>query len=84
VTFARIEPIVKQRCQPCHSEHPALVAAAPAGIVLDTPEQIKAQAARIEAVAVASKVMPLGNLTKMTAAERRLLGAWIHAGAKIP
>jgi len=28
--------------------------------------------------------MPLGNATKMTDAERQLLGAWIAGGAKIP
>jgi uncharacterized membrane protein len=28
-------------------------------------------------------VMPLGNATGMTAAERDALGAWIRAGAKI-
>ena len=47
-------------------------------------EQIKAQAARIRAVAVDTHVMPLGNATKMTDAERQLLGAWIAGGAKIP
>jgi uncharacterized membrane protein len=28
--------------------------------------------------------MPLGNVTKMTQAERDLLGRWINQGAKIP
>ena len=39
---------------------------APAGVVLDTPEQIHALAAQIKAVAVDSTFMPLGNATKMT------------------
>jgi uncharacterized membrane protein len=33
-------------------------------------------------VAVDTHVMPLGNATHMTDAERRLLGTWIAQGAK--
>ena len=35
----------------------------------------------IEKVAVLTKVMPLGNATHMTDAERQLLGRWIRQGA---
>jgi uncharacterized membrane protein len=35
-------------------------------------------------MAVDSTAMPLGNVTKMTAAERQVLGRWIDQGAKIP
>ena len=42
------------------------------------------EAARIKVVAVDTHVMPLGNATHMTDAERALLGAWIAAGAKTP
>ena len=41
-------------------------------------------AAQIKVVAVDSKVMPLGNATHMTDAERQTLGTWIDQGAKIP
>jgi len=84
VSFAQVEPIVAQRCAPCHSEHPTLVTAAPKGIVLDTAGQIQAQAALIKTVAVDSNVMPLGNVTHMADAERKLLGIWIAQGAKAP
>ena len=57
--------------------------APPSGIVFDTPQQIHDQAALIRQLAVSSKVMPLGNATKMTQAERDLLGQWIAGGAKI-
>jgi uncharacterized membrane protein len=83
VSVARARAIVQQRCVPCHSAHPTLVAAAPLGIKLDTPEEMHAQAAAIEQVAVESKTMPLGNATRMTTAERAALGAWIRAGAAI-
>jgi uncharacterized membrane protein len=68
---------------PCHSSHPTKVAAAPLGIIFDTPQQIHAQASSIERVAVASTLMPLGNATGMTQDERAALGAWIRQGAKI-
>jgi uncharacterized membrane protein len=60
------------------------VSVAPKGVLLDTPAEIKAQADRIRAQAVDSKAMPIGNLTKMTQAERDLLARWIAQGAKIP
>jgi uncharacterized membrane protein len=78
-----VQPIVEQRCVPCHSSHPTRVAQAPKGIVFDTPSQIAAQASLIQQVAVTTKVMPIGNATGMTQAERDVLGAWIREGAKI-
>jgi uncharacterized membrane protein len=84
VTFTQVQPIVAQRCAACHSQHPTLLSAAPLGIVFDTAAQIHAQAARIKAVAVDTHVMPLGNATHMTDAERQLLAAWIAQGAKTP
>ncbi|MNO03732.1 hypothetical protein D3C81_2245190 [compost metagenome] len=49
--------------------------------MLDTPQQIQQQAARIQAQAVATQIMPLGNITQMTQQERELIGAWIAKGA---
>ena len=49
--------------------------------MLDTPEQIAANAQKIHEQAVVTKAMPIGNLTGMTDAERATLGAWIAAGA---
>jgi uncharacterized membrane protein len=85
VPFATAEQIVQNRCAPCHSMHPTQpgFSAAPANVVLDTPEQIHALAAQIRAVAVDATLMPLGNATKMTDNERALLGQWIRQGARI-
>ena len=82
VPFTRAQAIVQERCVPCHSAHPTKVNSAPMGLVFDTPRQIAAQARLIEQVAVNTKVMPLGNQTGMTQAERDTLGAWIRQGAK--
>lgn len=79
VDFDQVRQVVQQRCTVCHSATPTspLFSVAPAGVMFDTPEQIRQQAARIQAQAVASQIMPLGNITQMTAQERELLGAWI-------
>jgi uncharacterized membrane protein len=82
VPFSRAQAIVRQRCVPCHSAHPTTVDSAPMGLVFDTTKQIHAQASLIEQVAVRTKVMPLGNQTGMSQAERDTLGAWIEQGAK--
>ena len=83
VPFARAQSIVEERCVPCHSSSPTRMNSAPLGITFDTPSQITSQAALIQRVAVDTTVMPLGNTTGMTTAERALLGAWIRQGAKI-
>jgi uncharacterized membrane protein len=82
VPFTRAQAIVQERCVPCHSAHPTKVDSAPMGLVFDTPKQIATQASLIEQVAVSTTVMPLGNQTGMTQAERETLGAWIRQGAK--
>jgi uncharacterized membrane protein len=83
VTFAQARGIIQARCTTCHSQHPTddVWKTAPTGIVLDTPEQMKALAARILERAVVNKTMPLGNKTQMTDPERELLGAWVDQGA---
>ena len=84
VPFARVQAIVAERCTACHSANPssAQFTEAPLGIELDTAAQIRARAEDIDRVAVETKAMPLGNATKMTQAERDLLGSWIRQGAK--
>jgi uncharacterized membrane protein len=85
VSYAEVAPIVAQRCAVCHAEHPAQpgFASAPAGVLLDTPDHLHANARRVYEQAVATQAMPLGNLTHMTDAERATLGAWITQGARI-
>jgi uncharacterized membrane protein len=83
VPFARVSGIVQQRCTACHSQHPTRVAKAPLGIRMDTPDEIQQLAPSIEQQAVQTHAMPLGNVTKMTPAERKILGRWIAQGAKI-
>ena len=83
VDFAQVEAIVEQRRAPCHSANPTMANTAPQGVVLDTPEQIQAQAEAIEEQAAVSKAMPPGNVTGMTQEERDLLADWVRQGAKV-
>ena len=84
VDFEKVHAVIQERCTVCHSATPTspLFSAAPAGVMFDTAQQIKVMAARIQAQAVSSPIMPLGNITQMTQQERDLVGAWINAGAQ--
>ncbi|KAF0865393.1 urate hydroxylase PuuD [Pseudomonas sp. LD120] len=83
-SFDKVHNVIQERCTVCHSAKPTspLFSAAPAGVMFDTPEQIRLQAARIQVQAVTSQIMPLGNITQMTQQERELIGAWIAQGAQ--
>jgi uncharacterized membrane protein len=85
VSMRDVQAIVETRCVTCHAEKPRQegIAVAPKGVVLETPAQIAQHAAAIRQQAVASRAMPLGNLTNMTDDERARLGAWIDAGARV-
>jgi uncharacterized membrane protein len=78
-SLATVEAIVAERCAPCHSQTPTEpgYAAPPEGIVLTSAADIRADASLIQAVAVDSEAMPLGNATGMTTGERQLLARWL-------
>ena len=78
VTIADVRSVIQERCSTCHSASPTHVAfpAAPAGVMLDSDEQIIAEATRIYQQTFVFRVMPIGNLTKITEDERNLIKAW--------
>jgi uncharacterized membrane protein len=84
VDFEKVHNVIRERCTVCHSSKPTsqLFSSAPAGVMFDTAEQIKQLAPRIQAQAVTSQIMPLGNITQMTQQERELIGAWVTTGAQ--
>jgi uncharacterized membrane protein len=84
VALRDVEPIIAARCVPCHAERPRFegIASPPKGVVLETGAQIVAHAAAIRQQAVASRAMPLGNVTQMTDDERARIAAWLDAGAR--
>ncbi|MCO4757865.1 MAG: urate hydroxylase PuuD [Oceanospirillaceae bacterium] len=80
VSMQVVEKIITERCTSCHSATPSstMFTSAPAGVMLDNFSQIKTLAPQIYLQTVASKTMPLGNMTQMTQQERDLIGAWIN------
>lgn len=82
--FGKVHSVIQERCTVCHSAKPTspMFTSAPGGVMLDTPQQIQMLAPKIQAQAVATQIMPLGNITQMTQEERDLIGRWIAQGAK--
>lgn len=76
--FAPVGQIIQARCAGCHSAQPTIAGfnPAPLGIKYDTEAQVYEDAARINSAAVLRKSMPYANATKMTDAERAVIGAW--------
>ena len=79
--YAELQPVLQQRCVLCHSSQPAIPAYpnAPAGVVLETPEQLRQFAPRVRAVTATTHSMPPDNLTAMTDAERQQLDQILRA-----
>ncbi|MEO6984064.1 MAG: urate hydroxylase PuuD [Paralcaligenes sp.] len=79
ISLDQVRTIVAARCIECHSAKPTQTgfASAPAGIMFDAPEQIVAHATQIKQV-VASRYMPLANMTRMTDAERAAIASWVQ------
>ena len=82
VTFANVQGVLKERCLQCHASQPTQpgFAQPPKGVLLETPEQVAANAPKI-AETVGNKYMPIGNLTQMTDDERALIATWFAQGA---
>jgi uncharacterized membrane protein len=78
VDSATALPVIRKHCGGCHSATPTIMPSAPLGAVFDTEAQIEAAAHRIHQQTVVLKVMPLGNITQMTEAERALIGRWFE------
>ncbi|PWQ96863.1 urate hydroxylase PuuD [Leucothrix pacifica] len=77
VSDADVLAIVQTRCAMCHAANPNYPGfyAPPKGIILETPEQLEQHAALV-ASTIASKYMPLANLSKMTDEERAKIAFW--------
>jgi uncharacterized membrane protein len=85
VSFGEANAVLQKRCAACHSATPAdlTFGVAPAGVMFDTPAQVRSRIERIRARAVETQTMPPANKTHITDEERALLGRWIAQGAPI-
>ncbi len=83
--FAEVEAVVLERCVACHSAAPTFVGIdrAPKDVTFDTPGQIAANALRIKAQAVVTRIMPPGNATEMSEEERDLIARWVNQGGRL-
>ncbi len=74
--------IVNAHCVACHSALPTDpdFQAPPGGVVFDAPADVARYAAKINQQAGTGQIMPLGNKTGITDAERATLKAWAEAG----
>ena len=79
VTDEQALAIVNQHCTECHSTNPRseLFTAAPAGLILESLDQVRAAKVKVTQRAIINKDMPLGNLTQMTDLERQQLASWL-------
>ena len=79
ITDQQVMRVVQTHCMSCHAAKPTQAGfnAAPAGIILGTPEQLFSAKDRVLNATVYSDFMPLGNMTAMTQEERDLLAAWL-------
>jgi len=84
-SLSQVRAVLVERCAVCHSETPVMpgFVAPPVNVKMDTPQQIRALAARIKIRAVEQRTMPPGNITHITDEERALLRRWIDAGAPL-
>ena len=77
ISDAQIQEVMNARCTSCHAARPtqAGFAQAPLGLLFETRDQVRNNAANIARV-VATRYMPIGNLTQMTDSERELVAQW--------
>jgi uncharacterized membrane protein len=83
VDFNRVRAILGQRCVTCHAPAPTFAGYSqpPAGVLLHDTPSIAQNTERIYQRVVVSRIMPIGNLTKMTDEERAVINAWFKMGA---
>lgn len=82
-TLQQVKAVIDARCVACHAAAPTYAGFAqpPKGVMLESDEQILMHAPKI-AETVASRYMPIGNLTQITDAEREIIAAWFRGVAK--
>lgn len=79
VSDAQAMHLIHTHCTTCHANEPSseLFTTAPKNLVLETMDQVLKNDLLIKAQVINSRIMPLGNLTQMTKAERDQLGQWL-------
>lgn len=84
IAFSEVKQVIDQRCVTCHAAQPTRegFAQPPKGVMLENAAQIGQHVTKM-AETVGTGYMPLGNLTKMTDNERKLIATWAAQGASL-
>ena len=78
VSTAMVRDIAAKHCIQCHSATPTLMPSAPKGTMFDTEAQIEQHALLIHQQVVVLKIMPPGNLTQLSDADRDAIARWFE------
>lgn len=83
VTLERVRAIVGERCLACHTPTPTFpgILQPGAGVLLHTADGVARNAERIYQQVVATRIMPMGNVTGMTDEERAVIASWVRTTA---
>jgi uncharacterized membrane protein len=73
-----MQAVLEQRCYLCHGAQVQMK-----NVRLDSPAGVKLHAQNIYQQSVVTKVMPMGNSTHITAAERQIIAQWFESGAPV-
>jgi uncharacterized membrane protein len=84
VTDAEVQAVVQKHCTACHARKPAHESfdVPPLDVVLEKPDDLRKNAARVYQQAIETDIMPLGNETGMTAEDRDVLRRWLDENRK--
>lgn len=86
VEYSKVREIFQARCLSCHSTRPTddVYRVPPKGLLLESQEQIRAIAEKIQLHVVQARSMPLANKTGMTDSERSIVGHWLKQEHLVP
>ncbi len=78
IGYEELRPVLVQRCYQCHG-----AAVQMKNVRLDSPHEVAAHAQAMYQQVVVNKIMPMGNATGITEAERDLVKQWFEGGAHV-
>lgn len=81
VSKGQVMEVIINRCTTCHASRPSFagLSVPPAGMVLETIQQIENHAENIYQNSVLTNAMPPGNITGITDSERQVIAVWYQS-----
>jgi len=78
ISYKTLQTVLEQRCYLCHGAQVQMK-----NVRLDSAANVRLHAQNIYQQSVVSKIMPMGNATHITAAERQIIAQWFESGAAV-